>query len=567
MPLFDVVASTLALTILHPLEGAKLPAQPHVFAYGAAVPGSTLTINGLPVPLHTTGGYLTMVPLSSGDVVLNVEAVAPSGEILKTERRFSVAAAPVTLAETPLVLDRASVTPASDLSLMPGDTLSVSATGSPNATAEFSIETLARHVPMSEVVSSSGMRRGIYQGHYIVQPGDALDRGTIDIALKQKFNTVHAKAPGRLTIEKTTTYRVGQISEDTVAARTAPDGGYDFFLFKGMRVVLTGKQNGHWRTRLSSTQSGWVRENAIQELPRGTPPPSALFTNMVVTHLGDSSLVRLFLSDMVPYRIEQRLEPTQLTITLFGAAAKTDLIRFDPTDPLIKHIRWRQTAPDVVQVTIDTTFKRWWGYDVRYEGNALLVEIRTPWTGRDIRGLVVAVDAGHGGADSGATGPRGFLEKEANLQMARVLVDTLVKAGAKAFLTRDRDTDVPLYERPRIAWKGGAHVFVSMHSNSSGLGENPLVTNGSSVYFYHPQSQALAKAIHAGYRKHVGALPDRGLFYADFAVCRMTQMPAVLTENAYIIVPDQEEKLFDPKFQKNFANAIVSGIKTYLQEP
>jgi len=85
------------------------------------------------------------------------------------------------------------------------------------------------------------------------------------------------------------------------------------------------------------------------------------------------------------------------------------------------------------------------------------------------------------------------------------------------------------------------------------------------VYFYQPQSQALAEAVHAGYRKHVAMLPDHGLYYADFAVCRMTQMPAILTEQAFIILPDQEDKLFDPKFQKNLANAIVSGIKTFVK--
>ena len=94
-----------------------------------------------------------------------------------------------------------------------------------------------------------------------------------------------------------------------------------------------------------------------------------------------------------------------------------------------------------------------------------------------------------------------------------------------------------------------------------------MITNGTSIYFYQPQSAALAQAIHAGYRKHAPILPDHGLYYADFAVCRMTQMPAVLTEQAYIILPDQEEMIFDPKFQKNFANAIVNGIKTFVSEP
>jgi len=179
--------------------------------------------------------------------------------------------------------------------------------------------------------------------------------------------------------------------------------------------------------------------------------------------------------------------------------------------------------------------------------------------------MVIAIDPGHGGADNGAIGPHGTFEKDANLAIAKILQETLEKAGAKPFLTRTIDGDLALYERAHIAWKNKARLFVSVHCNSSGIGENPLWTNGASVYFYQPQSQALAEAIHAGYRKHTPELPDRGLFYADFAVCRMTQMPAVLTEQAYIILPSQEELLFDPKFQRNLANAIVNGIKTFIK--
>jgi len=562
-----ITSSSATLTILHPLEGAKLPGLSQIFAYGATVPGSTLTINGLPVPVYRTGGYLAMVPLTPGDLVLNVEAITPSGELLKTERRVSVATPPTPLPEKSLVIDKSTLFPGTDQWLSVGDLLSVTFQGSAGAAAEFSIEEVAKHIPMAEISTSSATRRSTYQGHYLLQPGDLVEKGDIDVQLKKKHESVKARATGRLSVEKGTTYRMGQVLEDAVAARTGPEGGYDVFLYKGMRVPLTGKQAGHWRTRLSSIQNGWVRENAIQELPRGTAPTTNLLTSIATTHLTDSSIVRLSLSDPLPYRVEQVLDPMQLVITIYGAVAKADFIRYDPTDPLIDQVRWRQLAGDTVQVTIDVKIDRWWGFDLRYEPAGLIVEIRKPWTIPDLRGMVIAVDPGHGGSDRGAMGPRGLLEKDANLEISKVLVDTLQKAGARPFLTRDIDIDLPLYERPRIAWKSGARLFISVHCNSAGLSENPVWNNGSSVYWYQPQSQALGEAIHAGYRKHVSNLPDRGLFYADFAVARMTQMPSVLTENAYMIVPEQEELLFDPKFQKNFANAIVNGIKTFLARP
>ena len=62
-----IAASTPAwITVVHPLEGAKLPAIREVFVYGAVVAGSTLTINGSTVPVHAKGGWLVMVPLVPG---------------------------------------------------------------------------------------------------------------------------------------------------------------------------------------------------------------------------------------------------------------------------------------------------------------------------------------------------------------------------------------------------------------------------------------------------------------------------------------------------------------------
>jgi N-acetylmuramoyl-L-alanine amidase len=227
-------------------------------------------------------------------------------------------------------------------------------------------------------------------------------------------------------------------------------------------------------------------------------------------------------------------------------------------------VRWKQIAPDVCQIVVEPKFATWWGYDIRYEGNTLVIEIRKPWTSPTIKGMTIALDAGHGGPEWGAIGPHGTLEKDANLAIARVVRDTLEAAGARVIMTRDSDMDVPLYERSRIAWRNNANLFISLHCNASGIWENPITTNGYSVYWYHPQSMALAKAVHSVYDR-LTTLPDRGLYYSDFAVNRMTQMPAILTEQAYIIVPEQEELILSPIFHRQVAQSILGGILQFIQ--
>lgn len=553
------------LTMLHPMENQRLPPLTQVFAYGQTVPGSTLTINGLPVPVHRKGGYLVMVPLTPGENTLHEETRSPHGAMATLDRHVFVSSGFVVSPYPPLTLERGSITPDDNQELVAGDTLRVTAQGSPGGTAEFTVSGLHMHAPMLEADAGTPQARGIYRGSYVIQPDDKTTSGAIEVSLKRELHQAHQTAAGHLTIRATDIPRVGQVLDDIAAVRTAPEGGYDFFIYKGMKVQLTGQRDGQWHVRFAQTQEGWVKLNAIQELPAGALPPSSGVTNFTVTHLSESTLIRIPLGEALPWRAEQSIDPTRLTVTLYGANDRTNLIHYDVSDPLIRLIQWKQVGADATQIIITPSFKRWWGYDVRYEGATLIIEVRAPWT-KGLRGLPIAIDPGHGGSDTGAVGPLGTLEKNTNLAIAKVVVEALRVAGAKPFLTRDRDIDVPLIERGRIAWRGGARVFISVHGNASGVEENPLWNNGFSVYFYHPQSAALARAVHRHYRQSLINVPDHGLYYDDLSVCRSFQMPAILTEQAFLIIPEQEQLLLSPRFHHAVARAIVNGLREWLTE-
>lgn len=561
-------ATSPVLTMVHPTEGQALPGIKEVFAFGEVTPGSTLTLNGTMIKVHPKGGYLAMVPLSTGSFVIVAEATTPTGEKIAMNRRLSVAGPAAEIPLTPFTFIKESVEPSEDIVLSPGDSLRVTVQASPQSSLEFSIPGVVKHVAMNEklINNATETARGFYEAQYIIQPGDVANRLPIEVSTKVRNKLVRIASRGKLTIDPGTVPRVGVVTDDILAVRTGPEGGYDLFLYKGMRVRLTGKIRNQRRVRLSSLQSGWVKDTGIQELPVGSPSARSYLNNIIMTRQEDSTLIRMPLEDQLPYRVEQSLDPMQLVITLHGAIDKTDLIRYDANDRLIRQVRWKQISPDVAQVIIEPHFSKWWGYDVRYEGNNLMVEIRKPWSLPTIKGMTIAIDPGHGGPELGAIGPHGTYEKDGNLAIARVARNVLEAAGARVIMTRDSDMDVPLYERSRIAWRNRAHVFVSVHCNSSGIWENPTVANGFSVYSYHPQSLAFAKALHAQYEVLTG-LPDRGLFYSDFAVNRMTQMPAILTEQAYIIVPEQEDLIFNPTFQQKAAQAILNGIQQFIQPP
>jgi N-acetylmuramoyl-L-alanine amidase len=97
------------------------------------------------------------------------------------------------------------------------------------------------------------------------------------------------------------------------------------------------------------------------------------------------------------------------------------------------------------------------------------------------------LDAGHS-KDSGAVGPTGFAEKDANLLIARQLKSILESRGAEVLMTRTGNEDVPLVNRPDTILKENVDLSVSIHNNALPDGINPFKNNGTSAYYYFPKA-------------------------------------------------------------------------------
>jgi N-acetylmuramoyl-L-alanine amidase len=93
---------------------------------------------------------------------------------------------------------------------------------------------------------------------------------------------------------------------------------------------------------------------------------------------------------------------------------------------------------------------------------------------------------------------------------------------------------------------------------------NPFANNGTSTYYFHPRSAALAFLVEQGLVGEMG-LRDLGVGRGNFALVRPTWMPAVLTEGAFLMIPEQEQGLRTPAFQQAYARGIALGIQAYLQ--
>ncbi len=154
------------------------------------------------------------------------------------------------------------------------------------------------------------------------------------------------------------------------------------------------------------------------------------------------------------------------------------------------------------------------------------------------------------------------------LAVCLLLKNILTAQGVEVLLTRDGDyvpggvseVNADLGSRCRIANEQGADLFVSVHCNSASAAAHGTETY---CYLFGGQGEQLAQAVQSALVKDLG-LTDRGVKSANYYVLRKTNMPAILTELAFISNPIEERMLADPKYQAVCARAIAKGIFNYL---
>jgi N-acetylmuramoyl-L-alanine amidase len=199
-------------------------------------------------------------------------------------------------------------------------------------------------------------------------------------------------------------------------------------------------------------------------------------------------------------------------------------------------------------------------------------------SGKTISDVVVVVDPGHGGRDPGAESPyeKGFYEKEATLDMGLRLKDKLENAGFKVVMTRTEDKELhrlleeDIWARPRIANEVGATFFVSIHVDAFDRKANKWETyNGTRIYHYGKTHDELtSKQFAEMMGEEIDAETDtkyNGITIANFGVLRLTEMPALLIETAYITNKEDHARLKSDKFRDEMTDGILNGTIRILE--
>jgi N-acetylmuramoyl-L-alanine amidase len=351
-------------------------------------------------------------------------------------------------------------------------------------------------------------------------------------------------------------------TDRVITGRPLPGGTYKWLLMPGTVVRVTGWSAGFARVRLDDALDIWVNATDTRLLPRGWAPPPRVAANAQV--VPDSAWVdlRIPMSSRPPFLVEEGNR--SIVLTLYGVTANTDIINYASNDSLVEKVSWQQLSAGRARYTLHLAAQPY-GYLAFWDGGAFVLRVRRPPSvdpEHPLAGLTIAVDPGH--PPIGATGPTGLYEADAVLAVGEKVREMLAKRGARVLMTRTTASPVGLGDRPIMARRANANALVSIHLNALPDGVNPFRTHGTGAYFFHAQSEPLARALQNGMLNRMG-LPDLGVNYDNLALARPTWMPAVLCEGAFIMMPAQEAALRTSEFQAEYARGIVDGLESYFR--
>tara|TARA_B100001057_G_scaffold346210_1_gene347417 strand:- start:1220 stop:2473 length:1254 start_codon:yes stop_codon:yes gene_type:complete len=327
----------------------------------------------------------------------------------------------------------------------------------------------------------------------------------------------------------------------------------------------------------------------------------------------ESTEISFLLSKVSFIKSYSLVDPSRIVIDVYQSDLKSDVQK--KYNYPIKQIR-ASSKEDLTRIVIDLyEYVAWSKPTQEKTDGGILLKIKIKKNKNlknNIRDIVVAIDAGHGGKDPGAVSSNNVLEKDITLLIAKELERTLRDTeGYQAVLIRDDDSTVSLNDRYQNVRRYGADAFVSIHADGFRLSS----VKGASVFIWSEESSSsVARNLSDKERSRIQAqiknlktydfnedaardlYPDtykkkidqskilgtkildqlkrdpftkihkQNVEYADFRVLKSVDIPSVLVESGFITNPEDAKRLKTKAGRRMIARSIFLGIHNYFKE-
>ena len=328
----------------------------------------------------------------------------------------------------------------------------------------------------------------------------------------------------------------------------------------GVLVRVVDSTVVNYKVQLSAAHFAYLSRNNFRRDSSARLQPYYLTGSWQVNGNDTADYVTIALDERLPYRSQQLINPSRIVVDIFGATSNTNWITQRSSAREIANVYHEQLEDDVFRVTIELNHAQHWGYTVFYRGNRLVIRVKRQPADLSLHRLKVAIDAGHGGDNKGATGiTSGIQEKKYTLLIAKELERLLKDHGVNVFMTRNTDTTLSMPERIDMLKREDPDFLISIHLNSSSKDS----IRGVSTYYryigFRPLTQFVLKNM-----LNMGMEDFGNIGSFNFALSGPTDYPNCLLEVAFLSNREDEKLILDPEFHKAVAEQVHCGIEEWL---
>lgn len=557
-----VYAPLQSLSITRPMSAINVDAASYCIT-GTSDPDRPLTLDGQSVDRNADDGvFAVLVPLQYGDNTFTLQQGEDNQTV--TINRPDGSGPPATTVNVTSMAPKSSLLAYNGLEFA----LSCVAPAGKTVTATLGNTTVA----LKQTAVADADVPAVFSGNMtLTGAGDSevKNLGPITYTIQGGETAVSGGSVYLLGHGATAYIRVTEFVASVFPDESVTEGDYKSVYKAGVIEEIADQMGEYYQL----ASGGYIKKATVGVVDKSAVIPPVL-TGITEQHTDRAEQFLLAGLGGVPYTFTDEADG-RCTITLHQANAVVDLKSLPTESKLFSKIDWSNGGNALICTLTPRDSKKVWGVDILNQGaDALLYAKRAPKLsdipGKPMTGVVIVLDPGHGGTDTGAPsvlGPSGPYERDVNLAAAQMLKRRLEQLGATVVMTRaDNDTTLSLYDRMETAQNTLPDFFMSMHHNSVTESQDANLNSGVEAYYYEPFGRDFAEAAVRGIADNVYARDYRFSDWSYYTVTRMRYTPSILCEIGYMPNPVEFKNVCDLTEIHKTADALALAMLNLIAQ-
>ncbi len=465
-----------------------------------------------------------------------------------------------------------NVSPTSDIAYSSGDSLNVSvyAPSKSTVTATLGGQTITLKPKILPPDNGTYMRE-LYTGTFTLPKSPTwtvTDLGNITFSAKRGNESAAASGVSVKVLGFDAVFAVNVKNNDSELKISTSSWYYDDYTPQavGMRDVAVRQDNGYYKLRCG----GWIAESDVTA-ERGKSVPLAALNSAAMSADSKFTYLTLGVSQNVP--LNGYVKDGTFYLTVYNTNADNAQAPAVKSDNLLFSQITKNADKSKNTVTFALKLKNsnnFYGFEWSYNSDgSVTIKFRNPQGlaagDKPLTGKKILLDAGHGGAETGTTGPvPGKTEAHFNLQIVLAAKKRLEELGAAVTLTRSDETTFKLSpDRLDFVNKINPDLCVSVHQNALDLNADITRVRGTVALYWASSGRLLSESVSKSVTSALGYY-ERNVTQQRLAMVRNPKFPSTLVEVSFLTCVEEVEKLQNGGVD-TAARAIADGIVKYYE--